>query len=59
MTIYRTYLTDYIFENETIEGLMAEVAEEAPGLGGFDVYEVKNYGTEQEEEVFYALIKMY
>lgn len=54
--IFRAYIEDFVYESDSIDELIEEVTEDYPNLGGFDVYEVKDAGTPQEEESFYASI---
>lgn len=54
--IFRAYIEDFVYESDSVDELIKEVTEDYHNLGGFDVYEVKDAGTPQEEENFYASI---
>lgn len=54
--IFRAYIEDFVYESDSVDELIEEVTKDYPTLGGFDIYEIKDAGTPQEDESFYALI---
>lgn len=54
--MFRTYIEDFVYESDSVDEMIEEVSKDYPNLGGFDIYEVKDAGTSQEEENFYASI---
>lgn len=54
--IFRAYIEDFVYESDSVDEMIEEVSKDYPNLGGFDIYEVKDAGTPQENESFYASI---
>ena len=54
--ILRAYIEDFVYESDSVDEMIEEVSKDYPNLGGFDIYEVKDAGTPQEDESFYASI---
>lgn len=54
--IFRAYIEDFVYESDSVDEMIEEVSQDYPNLGGFDIYEVKDAGTPQENESFYASI---
>ena len=54
--IFRAYIEDFVYESDSVDEMIEEVSKDYPNLVGFDIYEVKDVGTPQENESFYASI---
>ena len=54
--IFRAYIEDFVYESDSVDEMIEEVTKDYPNLGGVDVDEVKDVGTPQENESFYASI---
>ena len=54
--IFRAYIEDFVYECDSVDEMIEEVSKDYPNLGGFDIYEVEDAETPQEDESFYASI---
>ena len=54
--IFRAYVEDFVYESDSVDEMIEEVSKDYPNLGGFDIYEVKDVVTPQENESFYTSI---